>query len=166
MLNKELVFAEDDLITSKTDLKGKITYCNEHFITFAGMPESVLLGAPHNIIRHPDMPSAVFEKLWATLKQGKEFAGYVKNRSKNGDYYWVFAIVTPTKNTENEVVGYYSVRRKPNPEAVKKIADLYQKMREAEKQNDRKQGMLKATEILNEFCQQNGGGYDDVIHQI
>ena len=86
MSNKELVLDEGNLITSKTDLKGKIIYCNEHFIAFAGMPESKLLGAPHNIIRHPDMPRGVFKLLWNTLKQDQEFFGFVKNGCKNGDY--------------------------------------------------------------------------------
>ena len=130
------------------------------------MPESKLLGAPHNIIRHPDMPSAVFGLLWSTLKQGDEFAGYVKNQSKTGDYYWVFAIVTPAKNETNEVIGYYSVRRKPSSAAIKTISSLYGKMRTVEKQGDLKQGIVKSTEMLNEFCQENGGDYSDVIHQI
>ena len=88
---KEVVLAPDALIVSKTDLKGRITYLNRDFIEISGFTEAELIGEPHNIVRHPDMPAEAFEDMWRTLKQNRPWTGYVKNRCKNGDYYWVLA---------------------------------------------------------------------------
>ena len=85
----ELKFSEEELIVSKTDTKGRVTYGNELFLKLSGYEENHILGAPHNIIRHPEMPKIIFKLLWNTLKTGKEIYAYVLNRSKNGDYYWV-----------------------------------------------------------------------------
>ncbi|WP_420476529.1 methyl-accepting chemotaxis protein [Noviherbaspirillum sp. ST9] len=116
-------------IVSKTDLKGKITYVNPYFIEVSGYAESELLGAPHNIVRHPDMPEAAFRDLWKSLKDGEIWSAPVKNRRKNGDFYWVLANVTPI--TENgQVVGYMSVRTKPSREQIKLAEAAYAEMRE------------------------------------
>lgn len=92
--SREKVMRENDFIVSKTDLKGRITYGNRIFIEYSGYTEEELLGAPHNIIRHPDMPRGVFKFLWDTLAAEKECFAYVKNMAKDGSYYWVFANVT------------------------------------------------------------------------
>ena len=111
----ERTFKEDDIIVSKTDLKGIITYANRTFLEIALYSEEEVLGQPHSIIRHPDMPRCVFKLLWDTIQAGEEIFAYVKNMSKNGDYYWVFAHVTPTFNQRNEITGFHSNRRTPNP---------------------------------------------------
>ncbi len=115
------------LITT-TDTQGTITYCNDGFVNISGFERDQLLGAPHHIVRHPDMPEAVFEHMWSHLKAGKAWMGIVKNRCQNGDFYWVNAYVTPI--TENgRVTGYESVRVKPDAEQVRRASALYARMR-------------------------------------
>jgi len=113
--SQERIMREDDFIVSKTDIKGRISYANEIFIEFSEFKESELIGKPHNIIRHPDMPRSVFRFMWQTLQKGEEFSGYVKNLGKHGSFYWVFANVTPSYGPGNKLLGYFSVRRKPIP---------------------------------------------------
>jgi len=109
--NVEYPIHDDTLIVSKTDTKGKLTYFNEQFVDAAGFTDAELMGQPHNIIRHPDMPSEAFEDLWTTLKAGKPWAGAVKNRRKNGDFYWVLASATPIWEN-GQITGYMSIRSK------------------------------------------------------
>src|SRR6476620_3918047 len=107
--NVEYPITEETLIVSKTDLKGKLTYFNDQFVHASGFTEQELIGQPHNIIRHPDMPPEAFQNLWDTLKAGKPWAGAVKNRRKNGDFYWVLASATPIYEG-GQVTGYMSIR--------------------------------------------------------
>jgi methyl-accepting chemotaxis protein/aerotaxis receptor len=109
--NVEYPILDDTLIVSKTDLNGKLSYFNDQFVAAAGFTEAELKGQPHNIIRHPEMPSEAFEDLWATLKAGKPWAGAVKNRRKNGDFYWVLASATPIWEG-GQITGYMSIRSK------------------------------------------------------
>ncbi len=125
----EHTFDVDQFIVSKTDTKGLITYCNRLFIEMAGFDEDELLGKPHNIVRHPDMPEAAFADLWRTVQAGQEWNGIVKNRCKNGDYYWVDAQVTPSFNRSGDIVGYMSVRRKPTQDQIDAASALYAQMR-------------------------------------
>ena len=99
----EYVLTEHDSVVSKTDLKGMITYINEDFLRISGFTRQELIGAPHNIVRHPDMPPEAFEDMWQSLKADRPWTGMVKNRCKNGDYYWVLANATPIY--ENESIG-------------------------------------------------------------
>ena len=116
-------------IVSKTDLKGRITYINPYFVEVSGFEEAELIGAPHNLIRHPDMPAEAFEDMWRTLKGGLPWSAMVKNRRKNGDYYWVQANATPL--IENGApAGYLSVRTKPTRAQVEQAETLYRAMRE------------------------------------
>ena len=107
--NNELPIANDTILVSKTDLKGKLTYFNEAFVNVSGFSDDELMGRPHNIVRHPDMPPTAFDDLWQTIKSGKPWAGAVKNRRKNGDYYWVLASATPIWEGEH-ISGYMSIR--------------------------------------------------------
>ncbi|BAM89672.1 putative methyl-accepting chemotaxis protein with PAS domain [Bradyrhizobium oligotrophicum S58] len=109
--NTEYPITDETLIVSRTDLKGKLTYFNDQFVDAAGFTPDELMGQPHNIIRHPDMPPAAFANLWDTLKQGKPWAGAVKNRRKNGDFYWVQASASPIREN-GEITGYTSIRTK------------------------------------------------------
>lgn len=117
-------------IVSKTDLKGRITYVNPYFVEVSGFSEKELLGAPHNLVRHPDMPPSAFADLWSTLKQERPWTGMVKNRRKNGDYYWVKANVTPVREG-GRIAGYMSVRTRPTRDEVKAAEELYRRMRDS-----------------------------------
>lgn len=112
--NKEYFVKEEDFIVSKTDIKGRITYCNQTFLKIVGATQEQLFHKPHNIIRHPDMPRIVFKLLWEHIKAKQEIFAFVKNKSFDGGFYWVFANVTASLGANGEIIGYYSVRRKPN----------------------------------------------------
>jgi aerotaxis receptor len=127
----EYVLKEGQSIVSKTDTKGRITYVNPSFIEVSGFSEAELLGKAHNIVRHPDMPPEAFADLWATLQAGEPWTGLVKNRRKNGDFYWVVANVVPVKEG-GRVTGYMSVRTAPSREQVKAASELYRTFRAGE----------------------------------
>ncbi|MGM0784235.1 MAG: methyl-accepting chemotaxis protein [Pseudomonadota bacterium] len=126
---REYKLDSEELLISRTDLKGRITYANSHFVEVSGFSWDELYGSPHNIIRHPDMPTQVFEDLWATLQKGDSWQGLVKNRCKNGDHYWVHATVTPIIE-DGECLGYTSVRVKAEPEAIQRAERQYARLRE------------------------------------
>ncbi len=125
----EYVLRDDHMIVSKTDLKGQITYINRDFLEVSGFTEAELIGQPHNIVRHPDMPVEAYVDLWRTLKSGRPWIGMVKNRCKNGDYYWVEAHATPIREA-GQVVGYMSVRKKPGRAAIDATEQAYRMFRE------------------------------------
>ena len=127
--NQEYILEDGKTIVSTTDLKGKITYANPYFVEVSGFTEAELIGAPQNILRHPDMPVEAFADLWATIRAGMPWSGMVKNRCKNGDFYWVYANVTPVIEA-GRPVGYMSVRTKPNREQVAQADQLYREFRE------------------------------------
>ncbi|MCX7628174.1 MAG: PAS domain-containing protein [Methylophilaceae bacterium] len=129
---REISLPENAFITSKTDAQGRILYGNRIFVEISGYPEHVLIGAPHNIVRHPDMPRGVFKLLWDTISRGEEFIGYVKNLSADGSHYWVLATVTPDFDRNRAIVGYYSTRRRPRKEAIAAIEPIYAAMRQEE----------------------------------
>lgn len=126
---REIELKADDFLVSRTDLKGRITYTNPAFIQISGFQYDELMGAPHNLIRHPDMPSAAFANLWQTVQAGETWRGLVKNRCKNGDHYWVDASVTPIIENE-QVVGYASVRVQATREAIARAERIYADIRE------------------------------------
>ncbi len=151
--------ADNDFIVSKTDLKGKITYCNKIFMKMAEYKEEELLGKPHSIIRHPDMPKAVFKFLWDTIPTKQEVFAFVVNKTKNDNHYWVFTNVTASVDKNGKIIGYYSVRRKPNPEALKVIIPLYKEMLRVEKS----EGVEASFKVLTDILQEKGVGYDELI---
>ncbi|MCU7836252.1 MAG: PAS domain-containing protein [gamma proteobacterium symbiont of Taylorina sp.] len=163
---KERVMRDDDFIVSKTDLKGLITYANEIFIEYSGYSQEELFRTQHNIIRHPDMPRAVFDLLWKTLKSGQEFSGYVKNMSKDGGFYWVFANVTPSYDSHHNMIGYYSVRRKPSRQAIDVVEPIYKEMLSAEKRTAAKNAIQVSTELLLAKLAQQGVSYDQFALSI
>ncbi len=124
---RERTFPAQQRLISTTDTKGQITYCNDAFVEISGYAQNELIGSPHNIVRHPDVPSAVFQHMWETLKKGKPWMGIVKNRCKNGDHYWVNAYATPVLEN-NQLVGYESVRTKPSAEQVRRAEALYRRI--------------------------------------
>ena len=153
----------DEIIVSKTDLKGRITYGNTTFLKFAGFPESELIGTQHNIIRHPDMPRGVFKLFWDTLQNGEEIFAYVKNISLDGSFYWVLANVTPSVNESGHVMGYYSVRRKPNPKAVAMVSNLYREMLVAEQSAGSRDAIAASSRILERHLQEKKLSYEQMI---
>jgi PAS domain S-box-containing protein len=160
--NKEHKFASSDILVSKTDTHGNITYANKRFVDLAGYSQEELMKQPHNIVRHPKMPRIIFKVLWETLKEGKEINAYVVNLSKDGGFYWVFANVTPSYDNKGEVIGYHSTRRVPNEHALKQIKPLYDKLRSAE----RTSGMFKSAEMINDILQSQGLSYEELIFRL
>jgi len=152
----------DDFIVSKTDTKGRITYVNKIFMDLAEYEESELLGKPHNIVRHPSMPKAVFKLLWDRIKNKEEIFAFVINKTKNNNEYWVCANVTASLDDRGNIIGYYSVRRKPNPRALEIIKPLYEKMLQAERVG----GIEAGTKVLNDALKKEGVSYDEFIITI
>ncbi len=153
---------ENDFIVSKTDLRGNITYCNRIFMEMAEYEEEELLGKPHNIIRHKEMPKAVFKLLWDRIQNKEEVFAFVVNATKNNNEYWVFANVTASLDARGKIIGYYSVRRKPNPKAIEIIKPLYAKMLEVEKTN----GMEASGRVLTDLLEEKGMSYDELVIAI
>ena len=148
--NKEVVLKEEDFIISKTDTKSKILYGNKIFIEISGYDESELLGKPHNILRHPDMPRCAFKILYDHIQNGKEWFGYVKNLRKDGGYYWVFANISPTFDINGNIIGYYSVRRKPIDGFKSIIEPLYSKLLSIESSEGMDTSVMAVEELLKQ----------------
>ena len=159
--NQEVHFSDGTLLVSKTDLKGVITYTNRAFFKTVGLCEKDLIGKPHNLIRHPDMPRIIFKALWDYLQSGKEINAYVKNLTSDGSYYWVLANVTPSY-FNNKIIGYHSARRKPKKEALDIIIPLYKQLLDAEKRG----GMNESEKMLNKILEEKGVEYDEFILSI
>ncbi len=124
--------------------------------------EAELLGKPHSIIRHPDMPKLIFKLLWEQISSGKEIFAYVKNLAKDGSFYWVFANVTPSYDMQHNIIGFYSVRIKPNEKALEVIKPLYAKLLEHEVSG----GIEASQAYLNDLLKEKGVGYDAFIITI
>jgi len=160
---RERSFPTDSVVVSKTDTAGRITYCNDIFIGVSGYTEAELLGKPHKIIRHPAMPKSVFKLFWDTLKAGDEVFAYVINRCKNGDYYWVSAHATPSRDSSGTVIGYHSNRRVPDRQVLARtIIPLYETLLTIERENGGgKKGMDAAHAHLMELLAGQGLAYDE-----
>ena len=126
-IDEEVPCPEGKLIVSRTDPRGVITHANQAFVEMSGFDIDELIGAPHYILRHPDMPAAAFAGMWTKIKQGRKWSGYVKNLRKDGRYYWVYATVVSNVR-DGVVVGYTSVRRKPSRARVNEAIALYKKL--------------------------------------
>lgn len=166
--NVEVFFREEDLIVSKTDLKGRLTYVNQEFCRIAGYAEAELLGAPHSIIRHPDMPRSVFKLLWDTILDGREIFAYVKNMTRGGDHYWVFAHVTPSYGESGQVVGFHSNRRVPDRRALSDaIVPLYSELlQEENRHSNGKQSLAAGFACLTGWMRSKGKPYDELMFSI
>ena len=142
----ELKVPPDQTLISVTDLKGRITYANPSFIAMSGFLMDELIGQPHNLVRHPDMPAEAFRDMWQTIDSGLPWTGLVKNRRKNGDFYWVRANATPMRDGD-KIVGYLSVRTSPSQEEINAATSLYASMRE-EAQHGRLRHILDRGVVL------------------
>ena len=158
----EKVMNENDFIVSKTDTKGFITYCNQIFIDMSGYSKDELIGANHNIIRHPDMPAVAFKLAWDLIKSGEEFFGFVKNLKKDGGYYWVFAYITADYDQSGNIIGYSSFRRKPSKAALDAIAPVYKLLVQEEK----KGGMKASGALLASFLEEHNTTYNDLVMNL
>ncbi|NIY75754.1 PAS domain-containing protein [Thalassospira sp. HF15] len=165
---RERHFKPEELIVSKTDLKGRITYANEVFLRLSDYTEKQVLGQPHAMIRHPDMPRCIFKLLWDRISSGHEIFAYVVNMASNGDHYWVFAHVTPTFDANHNVIGYHSNRRVPDPKVLsEKIIPLYAELRKIEESTpNRKDGMNAASKALMQKLSDAGMSYDEFIQSL
>lgn len=161
---REVTFGEDEIIVSKTNLKGLILYCNQTFVKVSGYSEIELLGKPHNMIRHPEMPRCVFNLLWETISSGNEVFAYVKNMTKTGDHYWVFAHVTATFDSNRRIVGYHSSRRSPERRQVELFEGLYAKLLAEEKRHsDWREGMAASTRMLTDMVAERKVDYAEFV---
>lgn len=164
---REVFFGENELIVSKTDLRGRITYANQVFLRVAEYSEEEVLGQPHNMIRCPDMPRCVFKLLWDTIESGKEIFAYVVNMTKRGDHYWVFAHVTPTFDVNGKITGYHSNRRVPNRKSVETMKELYKMLLAEEARHaDAKLGMLAAYDLLVKILGDKRVEYGEFVFSV
>ena len=164
--NVEITVPDDKILVTKTDPEGIISYVNSEFIKLSGYSESELLGKQHNISRHPDMPRVIFKLLWDILKNNREFNGYFKNMSKNGDYYWGFVNVTPIFSIDNELLGYNSIWRQANADKLNYIQNLYHELLEIEQQSSSSDGVEEAQFKLDSVLNGREKGYDEFILTI
>ncbi len=161
----ERTFGREEIIVSKTDLKGRLTYANDVFLRVSAYAEDELIGRPHSVIRHPDMPRGLFHLLWETIQRGEEVFAYINNLARDGAHYWVLAHVTPSRDPRGAVVGYHSNRRSPEPAAVARVAPLYARMRAAEAGHPR---ATDAAEASRRALERAGDGqpYDEFVWQL
>ncbi|OPZ77299.1 MAG: Aerotaxis receptor [Alphaproteobacteria bacterium ADurb.Bin438] len=166
--NKERFFDEGEMIVTKTNKKGVLTYANDIFINISDYTEDELIGQQHNVIRHPHMPRTIFKLLWSTIESGHEIFAYVKNRCKDGDHYWVFAHVTPSFDDKGNIIGYHSNRRVPNRKVLDNvIIPLYKKLLEEEqKQINPKEGIEAGMRMLNKMLEEKNMEYDEFIFSL
>ena len=155
-LNEEIELDPKRYIVSETDEKGRITFCNDYFIEVAGYSKEELIGKPHSIIRHPDMPRVVFKLLWETISQGKNINAVVKNLAKDGRYYWIFTEFESRKDTDTgKIIGYHAARKSISKFVLEVISDLYKTLLDIEQ----KSGMEESEKYLIKFLKEKG---DDI----
>ena len=165
---QERFFDKDEIIVSKTDLKGRIEYANRTFMKVGLYDEAELMGAPHSILRHPDMPRCVFKLLWDTISAGHEIFAYVMNRARNGDHYWVLAHVTPSYDVSGNLNGYHSNRRVPSRRILDEvIRPTYASLLALESSvPNQKEGMQLGFDALVNLLKQKGSTYDEFIFSL
>jgi PAS domain-containing protein len=158
---RESPFGDDEIIVTKTDPTGRLTYANEVFLRVSRLTLAEAIGQPHSLIRHPDMPRCIFRLMWKTMQARGEFFGYVKNIATSGDHYWVFAHATPSFGPGGEIVGFHSNRRKPDSAQVGRIEPIYQRLLAEEKRHDdRKHGLQAGTEMLDALLRERSLTYE------
>lgn len=163
----ERTFGADELIVSKTDPRGVITYANDVFLRVSGYAMGDVLGQPHNLIRHPEMPRAVFALLWETLAARRELFAYIDNLAADGAHYWVLAHVTPSFGPGGAVIGYHSNRRKPAARAVEALQPVYARLLAEERRHPTaKAAVAASSRLLADLLVEHGGSYDEFVWSI
>lgn len=163
----ERTFRDDEIIVSKTDTRGRLTYVNDVFLRVSAFPESELIGKPHNVIRHPDMPRCVFKLLWETIADGRELFAYVVNMAGDGAHYWVLAHVTPTFGRDGSIVGYHSNRRTASRAALDRIKPLYAELLGEERRHAHPPDAIAASyDLLQRTLADLGLTYDEFVWSL
>ncbi|VTR78076.1 PAS domain-containing protein [Cellulomonas hominis] len=163
----ERAFGPEEIIVSKTDPRGLVTYANDVFVRVSGYDEQQILGQPHNLIRHPAMPRAVFRLMWDVIPTGRELFAYVLNLAADGGHYWVLAHVTASLGPGGRVVGYHSNRRWVPPGTRRTVAELYARVRAAEDAHTRTPDALAAGAVaLEAELARAGATYDELVWSL
>lgn len=164
---EERSFSPDELIVSKTDPRGVITYANDVFLRVSGYAMHEVLGQPHNLIRHPEMPRAVFQLLWDTLAARQEVFAYINNLAADGVSYWVLAHVTPSYGRDGSVVGYHSSRRRPSRRAIEQVLPLYRQLLAEERRHPTATAAVAASsQLLSELITEQEGSYEEFVWSV
>ncbi|MHB9021548.1 MAG: PAS domain-containing protein [Halothiobacillus sp.] len=161
----EFIMRPTQTIQSRTDLRGVITFANRTFTEVSGYTREELVGAPHSILRHPDMPRTAFYVMWQTIQAGQEFYGYVNNRAKNGDNYWVITYVAPHFSPEKVLDGYSSVRRSPLRDRIPEWQEIYRKLNQVEAKYPRKDQCEAGKDWLINYLQKHTR-FDDLTQYV
>lgn len=161
--NIEFPFPSGETLVSTTDLKGRILYCNAAFVAMSGFSREELLGQPHNIVRHPDMPRGAYQLMWDTLKSGEEFFALVKNMTADGHFYWVFANVTSDLDSNGRLKGYFSVRRQAPKNAIREITAVYEQMLRVEQQAGPANAPAASVKWLMDYLQARDTRYERFV---
>ena len=155
-IDEEIILDPKRYIVSETDKKGMITYCNDYFKEVSGYSDEELIGHPHSVVRHPDMPKVVFKLLWETISQGKNINAVVKNLAKDGRYYWIFTEFESRKDTDTgTIIGYHASRKSVSKHVIEIIAKLYVELLKVEKSS----GVEASEAFLDAFLKEKG---DDI----
>jgi len=162
VLDEEIKFSKKKFIVSKTDLKGKIVFTNKNFCEISGYSEAELVGVPHNILRHPDMPKALFFLVWQSLLTGNKISGVIKNLAKDGRYYWVIADFEAKKDIHGEITALTAFRRAAPDDVIEEAEELYATMLAIEK----KHSMEKSLAYLEGFLEENNLTYNEFIEEL
>lgn len=164
---EERTFGRDEIIVSKTDARGVLTYANDVFIRVSAYSEEELVGRPHNVIRHPDMPRCVFSLLWDTIQRGDEIFAYVVNLARDGAHYWVLAHVTPTFDARGAITGYHSNRRVPDRGAVAEVSELYAELCRIEAGHQHPKAAIEAgSSRLSQVLADRRQNYEEYVWDI
>lgn len=162
VIDEEIKFSKKKFIVSKTDLKGKIIFINKNFSEISGYSEAELIGTNHNVLRHPDMPKAVFFLVWQNLLAGNKVSGIVKNLTKDGRYYWVISDFEAKKDSNDNISSLTAFRRAAPQNVIEAAEELYATMLAIEK----KHGMDKSLAYLEAYLEEHGSNYNDFIEEL
>jgi PAS domain S-box-containing protein len=164
---QERTFETDEIIVTKTDTRGVITYANDVFLRVSALSEEDAMGRPHNLIRHPAMPRCVFRQLWSTLQAGEEMFAYIVNLALDGQHYWVFAHVTPSFDPAGRIVGYHSNRRVPDRSAVVATEQVYRRLLTEEARHAKPTDAVEAGHVLlQEILTERGLTFDEWVWSL
>lgn len=164
---REIRYDTELLIVSKTDRHGRITYANRAFEQVSGYTHNELIGAPHSLLRHPDMPRCVFKFMWDTILSGEEIFAYVKNMARSGDHYWVLAHVTPSFDRNGAIIGFHSNRRCPERVAVERAEALYASLRQVEAgASSKTEAVELGLRALKSTLNSLGKAYDELVFSL
>lgn len=160
--DREILLSPEDMIVSQTDARGTITYVNDTFIEISGYRDDELIGTSHNILRHPDMPKAIFYRMWQHIKNGRNITAVIKNLAKSGDHYWVVTDFEIRRDSSGKIKSYVAYRQAAPEHVVSEIAPLYHQILEREKSD----GMDASMDYLESFLHEKGMTYNQYIEQL